>query len=137
MIPNSSSACICYKASANLGIPYTTVPHSENPTIGGVGVYNPSLDITSQARAGLNKDMNHNHQVPTSIEASCLPKPSAMFDATNGSGAPLLSLTGGNPNMPGSVLRAPSIGSFQMSGLQGKKRACSALRWLLMCILMG
>lgn len=120
VLPIVATAFMCSKNCANIVFFSYTVPHSENLPVGSVGVYNPSLDISAQSRTGPNKDMNHNHQGPTSLEPSSLPKPNAMFDATNGSGAPLLSLTGGNPNMPGSVLRAPSIGSFQMGGLQGK-----------------
>lgn len=78
--------------------------------------------------------MNHNIQVPASSDPLGLPKPTAMFDATNGSGAPLLSLSGGNPNMPGSVLRAPSIGTFQMGGLQGKKERVERMRLLILCL---
>ena len=89
-------------------------------TLGGsVGGYNPNLGINSQPRVSQGMDASHSMPLSTMSEPVNLPKPAAMFDAINGSGAPLLSLAGGNPNMPGSVLRAPSIGSFQMGTLQG------------------
>jgi len=89
-------------------------------TLGGsVGGYNPNLGINSQPRTTQGMDASHTMPMGASSEPVNLPKPAAMFDAINGSGAPLLSLAGGNPNMPGSVLRAPSIGSFQMGTLQG------------------
>eukprot|EP00598_Pedospumella_elongata_P008379 CAMPEP_0185012788 /NCGR_PEP_ID=MMETSP1098-20130426/98477_1 /TAXON_ID=89044 /ORGANISM="Spumella elongata, Strain CCAP 955/1" /LENGTH=2117 /DNA_ID=CAMNT_0027541853 /DNA_START=291 /DNA_END=6644 /DNA_ORIENTATION=+ len=86
---------------------------------GSVGGYNPNLGINSQPRVSQGMDASHSMPLSTTSEPVNLPKPAAMFDAINGSGAPLLSLAGGNPNMPGSVLRAPSIGSFQMGTLQG------------------
>lgn len=42
----------------------------------------------------------------------------SMFDPSNGTGAPLLSIGSGTSSMPNPVLRAPSLGSFSM-GLQG------------------
>ena len=105
--------------------------------LGGIVGNSPAASVMSAGHGGMQQQgirgasPMHGSQVRPDAEPqgmSALPPSSmAMFDASSGSGAPLLSM--GNANVPGpnGVLRPPSLGSFQMS-LQG------ALLLLVVCI---